>query len=205
MGISYLNFQRSGTYPLDFREWEMCDPTTKLFANLQTAFIVSERRLQTQRGQGVPQGITNNLEDLQRALEGVTMATAQEQEDAAAAIVQNKNIQKAVNALQIQMAGVIPSNDTTVNVVNRQQLPMQNAGQQQAPPQYGNYNGSGNVATCQAPQTQPKYCQQQQQQQQNFQPTGGRRQRDRSRRGYGHGNGFGGIPAQGGGKKPQQI
>ena len=29
MGISYLNFQRSGTYPLDCREWEMRDPKTK--------------------------------------------------------------------------------------------------------------------------------------------------------------------------------
>ena len=56
----------------------MRDPTTKSFANLQTSFIAAERRLQTQRGQGVPQGIANNLEDLQRALEGLTMATAQE-------------------------------------------------------------------------------------------------------------------------------
>ena len=75
MSISYLNFQRSGTYPLDCREWEMRDPTTKSFANLKTAFIAAERCLQTQRGQGLPQGIANNLEDLQRALEGLTMAT----------------------------------------------------------------------------------------------------------------------------------
>ena len=75
MGISYLNFQRSGTYPLNCWEWEMRDPTTKSFANLQTAFIAAERRLRTQSGQGVPQGITNNLEDLQRALEGLTMET----------------------------------------------------------------------------------------------------------------------------------
>ena len=34
-------------------------------------------------------------------------------------VVQNENIQAAVNALQMQMAGVIPSNDTTVNVVTR--------------------------------------------------------------------------------------
>ena len=64
MSISYLNFQRSGIYSLNCREWEMRDPTTKSFANLQTAFIAAERRLQTKRGQGVPQGIANNLEDL---------------------------------------------------------------------------------------------------------------------------------------------
>ena len=101
MGISYLNFQRSGTYPLDCIEWEMCDPTTKSFANLQTAFIAAERRLRTKRGQGFQQGIVNNLEDLQRELEGLTMATAQEREDAAATRVQNKNLKAAVNALQM--------------------------------------------------------------------------------------------------------
>ena len=108
----------------------MCDPTTKSFANLQTAFIAAERRLGTQRGQGAPQGIANNLEDLQRALEGLTMPTAQELEDAAAVRVQNENLQAAVNALQMQMAVGIPSKDTTVNVVTRQQPPAQNAGQQ---------------------------------------------------------------------------
>ena len=85
MGISYLNFQRSGTYPLNGQEWEMRDPTTKSFVNLQTAFIAVERRLRTQHGQVFQQGIANNLEDLQRVLEGLTMATAQEREDAAAA------------------------------------------------------------------------------------------------------------------------
>ena len=101
MVISYLNFHRSGTYPLDCREWEMRDPTTKSFANLQMAFIAAERRLRMQRKQGVPQGIANNLEDLQGALEGLTMATAQEREDAAATRVQNENLQAAVNALQM--------------------------------------------------------------------------------------------------------
>ena len=189
MVISYLNFQRSGTYPLDCREWEMRDPTTKSFTNLQTAFIAAERRLRTQRGQGSPQCIANNLEDLQRALEGLTRETAQEREDAAAARVQNENLQAAVNALQMHMAGVIPSNDTTVNVVTCQQPPTQNAGQQQAPQQYGTYNGSGKVAPWKAPPAQPKYYQQQNQQQHNVQPTGSRRQRDRGRRGYGRGNG----------------
>ena len=134
MGISYLNFQRSGTYPLDYQEWEMRDPTTKSFANLQTAFIAAERRLRTQRGQGVPQGIANNLEDLHRALEGLTMVTAQEREDVVAARMQNDNLQVAVNALQMQMAGFIPPNGPTVNAVTRQQPPAQNTGQQQAPP-----------------------------------------------------------------------
>ena len=129
MGISYLNFQRSGTYPLDCREWEIRDHTTKSFTNLQTAFIAAERHLRTQRGQGVPQVIANNLEDLQRALEGLTVATAQKREDAAAARVQNDNLQTAVNALQLQMAGVIPSNNTTVNVVTSQQPPAQKIGQ----------------------------------------------------------------------------
>ena len=68
MDISYLNFQRSGTYPLDCREWEIREPRTKSFANLQTAFIAAEHHLRTQRGQGVPQGIENNLEDIQRDL-----------------------------------------------------------------------------------------------------------------------------------------
>ena len=77
MSISYLKLQWSGTYPLDCREWEMRDPTTKSFANLQMDFIAAERCLRTQRGQGFPQGIANNLEDLQHALEGLTMATAQ--------------------------------------------------------------------------------------------------------------------------------
>ena len=55
---------------------------------------------------GVPQGIANNLEDLQRALEGFTEATAQEQEYNAAARSQNEVLQAAVNALQFQMASV---------------------------------------------------------------------------------------------------
>ena len=88
--------------------------------------------------------------------------------------MQNKNLQAAVNALQMQMVGFIPPNEPTVNAVNRQQPPAHNAVQQQAPPQYGNYNGSGNVASWQSPPTQPQYYQQQQQQQHgNFQPPGG--------------------------------
>ena len=55
---------------------------------------------------GVQQGHTNNIEDLQRALEGLTEATAQEREDNAAARAHNEVLQAAVNALQFQMASV---------------------------------------------------------------------------------------------------
>ena len=55
---------------------------------------------------GVPQGLTNNPEDLQRALEGLTKATAKEREDNAAARAQNEVLQAALNALQFQMASV---------------------------------------------------------------------------------------------------
>ena len=55
---------------------------------------------------GVPQGLANNLEGLQRALEGLTKATAQEQEDNAEARAQNEFLQSAVNVLQFQMASM---------------------------------------------------------------------------------------------------
>ena len=55
---------------------------------------------------GVPQGLANKLEDLQRALEGLIKATAQEREDNAAARAQNEFLQAEVNALQFQMASV---------------------------------------------------------------------------------------------------
>ena len=120
--------------------------------------------------------------------------------------MQNKNLQAAVNALQMQMAGDIPPNGPTFNAVTRQQPPTQNTGQQQAPPQCGKYNGSEYVDPWQAPPTQPQYYQQHQQHQHgNFQPLGSCRQRDRVRRGYGRGNGFGGMHAQGGGQNPQQM
>ena len=121
-------------------------------------------------------------------MEGLTLETAQEREDAAAARVQNDNLQTAVNVMQLQMARVIPSNDTTVNVVTRQQPPEQNVGQQQVLQQFGPYNGRGNGAQWQAPPAQPQYYQQQApptqpqyyQQQKNFQPTGSRRQQERN-------------------------
>ena len=55
---------------------------------------------------GVPQGLANNIEDLQRALEGLTESTAQESEDDAVARSQNEVLQSAVNAQQFQMASV---------------------------------------------------------------------------------------------------
>ena len=72
---------------------------------------------------GVPQSLANNLEDLQRALEGLTEATDQEREDNAAARAQNEALQAAVNALQVQMASVVPGG------------PAINAMQMQPPPQ----------------------------------------------------------------------
>ena len=54
---------------------------------------------------GVPQGLANNLEDLQRAIEGLTEAKAQEIEDNAAR-AQNEFLQAAVNALQFKMVYV---------------------------------------------------------------------------------------------------
>ena len=54
----------------------------------------------------VPQGLANNLEDLQQAMEGLIEATAQERVDNAAARAQNEVLQAAVNALPFQMASV---------------------------------------------------------------------------------------------------
>ena len=78
MGIAYLNLQRSVLYPLYFREWEMRPSDCKKFPNLRTVFVSAERHLRANREMGVPQGFANNLEDLQRALEGLTEVTAQE-------------------------------------------------------------------------------------------------------------------------------
>ena len=86
----------------------MRPPDRKTFQTLQTEFVTAERRLRANRGMGVPQGLTNNLEDLQRALEGLTEATAQERENNAAARAHNEALQATVNALQVQMASVGP-------------------------------------------------------------------------------------------------
>ena len=71
----------------------------KTFPHLRTSFIAAERRLRANRGMGVPQGLTNNLKDLQQALEGLTEGTALEQEDSVAARAQNEVLQAVVNAL----------------------------------------------------------------------------------------------------------
>ena len=74
-------------------------PDRKTFPSLRTVFVAEELRLRANRGMGVPQGLANNLEDLQRALEGLIEATAQEREDNAAARAKNEVLQAAVNAL----------------------------------------------------------------------------------------------------------
>ena len=86
----------------------MRPPDRKTFQSLQTEFVAAEGRLKANRGMGVPHGLANNLEDLQRALKGLTEATAQEIEDNAAAREQNEALQAAVNALQVQIASVGP-------------------------------------------------------------------------------------------------
>ena len=116
MGLAYLNLQRSGLYPLDCREWEMRPPDRKTSPSLRTVFVAAEHHVRENRGMGVPQGILNNLEDLQRALEGLTEATAQEIEDNAAERAQKKSLQAAVNALQVQMASLGPG-DPAINAM----------------------------------------------------------------------------------------
>ena len=81
----------------------MCTVDRKTLPHLRTAFVTAERRLRTNRGMGVPQGLANNHEKLQRALEGLTEATAQEREDNAAARAQSEVMQAAVNALQFHI------------------------------------------------------------------------------------------------------
>ena len=102
MKIAYLNLQRSGLYLLDCREWEMRPPDRKTFPSLRTVFVAAERRLMANRGMGVPQGLVYNLEDLQRAPEGLAEVTLIEREDNAAARAQNEALQAAVNSLQVR-------------------------------------------------------------------------------------------------------
>ena len=106
-------------------------------ANLKTmpllcaAFVSAELRLRAQRGMGVPQGLANNLEDLHRALDELTEATAQEREDAANAREHNDQLQAAINTLQLQVAaGMIGGTEANALQVQQQQPP-----QMQAPPQ----------------------------------------------------------------------
>ena len=78
----------------------MRPPDRKTFQSLRTEFVAVEHRLRANREMGVPQGLANNVEDLQRALEGLTEATAQEREDNATERAQNGALQAAVYALQ---------------------------------------------------------------------------------------------------------
>ena len=94
----------------------------KTIPALRTAFVAAERRLRSNRGIGVPQGLANNLEDLQRALDGLIKATALERTDAAAAIAQNEQLQAAINTLQQQMSNVVQGG-ATGNAVQTQQPP----------------------------------------------------------------------------------
>ena len=71
---------------------------------------------------GVPQGLVNNLEDLQRALEGLIEATAQKSEDAATARAQTDLLQGAINTLQLQMSAGVPGGPEA-NAVQMHQLP----------------------------------------------------------------------------------
>ena len=100
----------------------MRPPDRKTFQSLQTEFVAAERRLRSNIGMGVPQVLANNLEDLQRDLEGLTEATAQEREDNAAARSQNEALQAAVNTLQVQMASVGPG-DPEINAMQMQPPP----------------------------------------------------------------------------------
>ena len=92
----------------------------KTFLHLQIEFVAAERRLRANRGMGVPQGLANNLEDLQRALEGLTEVTSQEREDNVVARAQNEVLKSAVNALQFQMAS-IGQGGPAINAVQMQQ------------------------------------------------------------------------------------
>ena len=158
MGIAYLNLQRSGLYSLDCREWEMRTVDRKTFPHLQTAFVAVERRLRANRGMGVPQGLANNLEDLQRALEGLTEATAQELEDNAAARAQNEVLQAAVNALQFQMVSM-GQGGPAINAVQMKQPQHAQMQANQTMGQQQNSNMSGPPAApaqqCQATQAAP--------------------------------------------------
>ena len=80
-------------------------------------FLLAKRQMRTQRGNGIPHGIVTNLEELQQAIVGLAAATVQEREEEAQARLQAETMQGAVNALQMQMAGVILPNEATINAV----------------------------------------------------------------------------------------
>ena len=112
------------------------------FTHLQTSFVATKRRLRANRGMGVPHGLEKNIEDLQRALEGLTEVTSQEREDNAAARAQNEVTQAAVNALQFQTASV-GQGGPALNAVQMQQPqhPQMEANQNMGQHQNMNMNG----------------------------------------------------------------
>ena len=83
------------------------------------------------------QGLTNNLEDVQRALEGLTEAIVQEREDNATARAQNEALQAVVNALQVQMASVGPGGPA-INAMQMQPPPQEHIQPQQQGQYYNN-------------------------------------------------------------------
>ena len=88
---------------------------------------------------GVPQGLVNNLEDLQCALEGLTEVTAQEREDNTAARAQNEALQSAINGMQVQMASVGPGGPA-INAMQMHPPPQAHIQEQQiAGRHYNNY------------------------------------------------------------------
>ena len=90
----------------------------------------------------MPQGLANNLEDLQRALEGLNKATAQEREDNAAARAQNEVLQAELNALQFQMASV-GQGGPAINAMQTQQPHQAQMKAQQMTGRHQNSNISG--------------------------------------------------------------
>jgi len=68
---------------------------------LRVAFFSAECCLHANRGLVVPQGLANNLEDLQRTLEGLTNATVQEHEYVATIRAQIDILQAAISELQL--------------------------------------------------------------------------------------------------------
>ena len=119
----------------------------KTFPHLRTAFVAAERRLRENRGMGVPQGLTNNSEDLQRPLEGLTEAMAQEREDNATERAHNEVLQDAVSALQFQMASA-GQDRPAINAMQMQQLQHAQMQANDTMGQHQNRNMSGTPATC---------------------------------------------------------
>ena len=117
----------------------------KTFPHLRTSFVAVERRLRANRAMKVPQGLANNLEDLQRDLEGLNEATAQEREDNASERAQTEGLQAAVNALQLQMSSV-GQGGPALNAVQMQQPQHAQMQANQNMGQHQNMNMNGPLA-----------------------------------------------------------